>query len=328
MTTFGDMVYHMGGMPVNGFFAPGRPIFVRPYTGSDSHNGKKPGGAVKTLVQALAMGTADKGDVVYMIAESNTAAYTTDYQSTALNWNKDGLHLIGVGAGTLMSQRSRIAQLSTATNVDNLFTVSADNCYIANIQVFHGVNDATSVGAVLVSGSRNHFYRCHFAGIGHDTQDVADNYSLSISGQENLFEECVIGIDTIARGSAANYEILSTTGSTRNVFKNCIIQGWCESANNYNWVKVTYVDRYMLFDNCVFINGYAGSVAGFDSTVAIAEGFNLSAGLNGFVVLKDCAHMGATTLEANAGATSRLLTNMPARGSIDVTSGQLLEAAT
>src|SRR3990172_5208195 len=113
MTMFGDQVYQYGGMPVNGFMTTGKVWFVKPSTGSDGNTGKTPAKALKTLAKAQSLATADKGDVVYMVAESNTAASTTDYQSSVLAWAKDGVHLIGLDSNPFLGQRARISNLST-----------------------------------------------------------------------------------------------------------------------------------------------------------------------------------------------------------------------
>lgn len=308
MTTFGDMVFAMGGVPLLPgipFGRASRPIFVAPGTGaggSDSNNGKKPNQALATLSKAQTLATADHNDTVFMLASSNTAANTTDYQSSALSWAKDGVHLIGVNSGNKIAQRSRIAQLSTATNVDNLLTVSADNCFISNIHVFHGVADATSKGAVLVSGDRNRFQNCHFAGIGHDTQDTADNYSLCVTGSENLFEDCVIGLDTIARGTAANYELLLSGAATRNIFRNCTFLTFAEAAGHlFVSIGSGGIDRFVTFENCTFINA-TNSTA---STMTAAMSVNASAG--GHVIVKDSMLIGASDWTAADSTVVRLL---------------------
>ena len=297
MTMFGDQVYQYGGAPVNGFMTTGQVWFVKPSTGSDGNNGKKPSQAFKTLSKAQSMATADKGDVVYFVSESNTAANTTDYQSAVLAWAKDGVHLIGINSLNYLQQRSRIAQLSTATNVDDLFTVSADNCYIANISVFHGVADATSKGAVLVSGQRNRFHRVTMSGIGHATMDTADNYSLKVTGSENDFTESYIGLSTIARGTAT-YEMTLASGATRNRFEKCTIDSYA-SAAGYVWLKVASggIDRWTLFDDCMFINMPAGDAAG----TAMTEGFDITGGgsPDGIIILKHCGFVGANTVEAD-----------------------------
>lgn len=292
MTTFSDQVYQMGGVPVGGMFTNGKGYFVKPSTGSNGNSGKRPDKAFSTLAAGLAAATANSNDVVYMIAEGNASAATTDYQSSALSWNKDGVHLVGINSGNAIAMRSRIAQLSTATNVDNLFTVSANNCMVSNIHVFHGVDDATSKGAVLVSGDRNHFVNCHFAGIGHDTMDTADNYSLSVTGDENLFEKCVIGLDTIARGTAATYEINISGGATRNIFRDCMVISYTEAATfGFLNIPADGIDRFVIFENCTFVN----------FGTAMTEAFHIAAGTSptGNVILKNCTVVGATDWEAN-----------------------------
>lgn len=290
------------GMPVLGgvpFGRTSKAFFVAPNTGSDGNNGKDVTKPLDTLSKAQTLATANSNDTVFLISESNTASATTDYQSSALAWAKDGVHLVGVNSGNAVAQRSRIAQLSTATNVDDLFTVSANNCYIANIHVFHGVADATSKGAVLVSGNRNHFYNCHFAGIGDATMDTADNYTLKVTGSENLFERCVIGLDTIARGTAANYEMTFSGGATRNIFRDCIIMTYAE-ANTHLFMKIAAngIDRWNLFDNCIFINMPTGDAAGTTMT----EAFDVTGGgsPDGIIILNQCTLVGATDWEAAA----------------------------
>lgn len=300
MTTFADGLYQYGGVPVGGFFTNGKAWFVKPSTGSDGNSGKSPERAFKTLAKALSAATADKNEVVYLISESNTAASTTDYQSSALDWNKDGVHLIGINSGNMVQQRSRIAQLSTATNVDDLFTVSADNCYVANISVFHGVADATSKGAVKVSGSHNKFYNCTFSGIGHADMDTADNYSLKVSaGSENVFERCYIGLDTIARGTNANSEIVLDTGATRNLFLDCVVATYAEAATHqFLIVPTNGLDRWTIFKNTLFINMPTGDASGTTMT----EAFEVTGGgsPDGIILLENCTLYGATDWEAAA----------------------------
>lgn len=317
-TIFHDELF--GNKATNG--QQGKNIYVKPHTGSDGQRGDAPVRSVKTLAKALSLATADQNDRVIFMAQSNTAAYTTDYQSTALDWNKDGVHILGVNAGNRIAQRSRIAQLSTATNVDNLFTVSADGCLIENVHVFHGVADATSKGAVLVSGSRNHFRNCHFAGIGDDTMDTAANYSLSVTGSENLFEDCVIGLDTIARGTAATYEMIMSGAATRNIFKNCIFTTFAEAAG-FVFLSIGSggIDRYAMFENCTFINATNSTATLMTAAMTV----NASAG--GHVIVKDSMLIGATDWTAADSSVVQLLghtyntddVNIGIASSVDVT---------
>lgn len=303
MTTFADTLYHMGGVPVGGPMTQGNIFHVKPYSGSDSNDGKKPSTAFKTLVKALAACTANQNDIVYLYAESNTAASTTDYQTVTLDWNKDLTHLIGVNGGQRMSHRSRIALISTYDTASNLMTVSADGCYFENLEILEGVAGTNPTGCLQVTGTRNHFKNCHIAGIGNAANDIAGAYSLMLTGNatENFFEDCVIGLDTVARGSAANAEIylVGTGGGSkpaRNVFKGCYIIGMCESAGNYNFVDATYLDRFVIFDNCIFTNPTTNVGGAAVVTYAIK---NTTA--NGVIIMHLCSVVGCTDLADNEG---------------------------
>jgi len=241
-----------------GFLTQGRAIFCKPYSGNDGEDGFVPERAVKTLTRALAQATANQNDTVFLFAESNTAANTTDYQSTNLDWSKDLVHLVGVNSGPPMSNRSRVATISTWTAADDLFTLSADGCIIYNIALFSGVNDAHPTGCMEVTGSRNVLKGCHIAGIGHATNDIAGAYSLKINGAEELtVANCRIGLNTVDAGTAANSEILFD-GSAKNIFfDDCHIYRRIEHATNHPLVKLadaTAIDEIVEFADCRFIS--------------------------------------------------------------------------
>jgi hypothetical protein len=255
----------------------GTRFYVRPYTGKDGNTGRAPDKAVKTLAKAKSMATADKGDVVYLIAESNTAASTTDYQETALDWNKDGVHLIGVGSNPMIGQRARIAQLSTVKDIGDLFTVSADNCLIANIEVFQGVASATATTerAMVVSGQRNQFVNCQISGIGDTSMDDAGSCSLAViyPAAENIFKHCYIGLDTAIRATATAEIRITGTGVAarvpRTIFEDCIINSYT-SLETFKACIVTYGDRFVLFKNCI-INAVQNITSAVSPTGAIAH---------------------------------------------------------
>jgi hypothetical protein len=295
------------GMMYMGF--PGLPSggqswFVDPYYGSDGNSGRRPDRPVKTLAQALSLATADQNDIVYMMARSNTAAYTTDYQSATLDWNKDGVHLIGINAGQRFSHRSRVALLSSYNTASNLVTVSADCCLIANMEFFAGVAGTSPTGCMKVTGTRNHFFNCQIAGIGNAANDIAGAYSLWHYGNasENYYEKCVIGCDTVARGSYANAEILFTptaaaVGSARTIFDQCVIVGLCESAGNYLFVSANAanaIDRFLLFKDCVMHNPGAASAG-----VAMTQAMQIHANAGGNVILHNTTIVGANNVNAS-----------------------------
>src|SRR4030067_972613 len=109
MTSFGDTAFAMGGVPLLPSIPFGRAskaFFCAPGTdsgGSDGNRGTNVKQPMATLSKAQTLATADHNDTVFMIASSNTAANTTDYPSSALAWAKDGVHLVGVTAGTPIS---------------------------------------------------------------------------------------------------------------------------------------------------------------------------------------------------------------------------------
>lgn len=65
MTTFGDMAFHMGGVPVGAPWQSvyGRHWFVDAKIGSDGNSGKKPSRPFQTMAKAFTM--IDSGDVIF-----------------------------------------------------------------------------------------------------------------------------------------------------------------------------------------------------------------------------------------------------------------------
>lgn len=239
-------------------FTQGNIWHVRPGNGSDSNYGDHPASAFATLEHAHSKATADQNDIVLLYAESNTAASTTDYQSSTLTWSKDLVHLIGVGNPSPFSNRARVAFASTYDTASNLMTISADGCTIANISLFAGVAGTNPTGCLKITGTRNNLIKMHIAGIGNDNNDIAGAYSLFLdAAQECYVDDCTIGIQTIDAGTAANSEILFDTAAKNHVFKNCRIIRRIEHATNHPLVKsadATGIDGIIFFDGCGFIS--------------------------------------------------------------------------
>ena len=294
------------GMGVQMFGPPitqGQAWFVAPYSGSDTASGRRPNQPLKTLAAALSKATANRNDVVYVFSESNTGTLTTDYQAATLDWNKDAVHLIGVNGSPVLGQRSRVAFKSTYVTASNLITISANNCMIANMEFFAGVASANPTGCMYLTGDRNHFVNCQISGIGDDLMDTAGAYSLWMYGaHENLFENCYIGLDTVSRGSAANAEILLTApnnaGNARNIFRKCMIAGWCMSAGNYLFLSANAagaIGRWLLFDDCVFHNTGTSVATGVQMTQAM----QIHAAAGGHVILHNTTIVGADNVNAS-----------------------------
>ncbi len=87
---------------------------------------------------------------------------------------------------------------------------------------------------MLVSGSRNHFVNSFVAGMGDATASGpatrSGSYGLTVSGAENAFTKCHIGIDTIAR-TAANSELI--VSGVRNTFIDCMLECYSETAGKF-----------------------------------------------------------------------------------------------
>lgn len=281
ITSFGVPV--VGGQ---GLMTQGDSWFVRPGTGSDSNSGKEPSRAFATLGQALSAATANQNDVIYLMAESNTASATSNVLSSTLTWNKDLVHLVGVGAPILVSQRSRISQLSTATGVDPLINITAAGCIFKNLQVFHGVADATSLVAVKVAGQRNYFENVHFAGVGNATMSVTGAASLKLDGgAENVFYNCVLGVDTIEQNGNTEGALWCAGAATRNAFIDCFFNMYISAAGQPTVTinDTTAIDRWLWFKRCLFM------AKSTNKAVTQTEVFDIPAGISqGAVVLQDC----------------------------------------
>jgi hypothetical protein len=177
---------------------------------------------------------------------------------------------------------------------------SANDCIIQNIEFFAGVAGTNSKQCLQVTGQRNHFINCHIAGIGHTANDTAGASSLYINGgRENVFERCVIGLDTIPRGGAANYEILLDNGAARNVFKDCIILSNISSSTNHPQVytgsaAAMGADTFNMFDNCAFINVSLNYTHAQTYVMAAA-----AAPTEGIIVVRNCTAHGATNWSAS-----------------------------
>lgn len=281
MTIFGDQLYQYGGAPVGGLFTTGKVWFVKPSTGSDGNTGKRPDQAVKTMTKAISLATANRNDVIYLISESNTSGSTTDYQTANLALSKDLVHVAGIGSHSPYSNRARIAQLSTATGVTNLVTVSGDGGIYKNFSIFHGVADATSLRALSVTGTRNVFENMHIAGIGNATMLADGACSLLLDGcSENKFKDCTIGLDTIARdGTAGTAEIIFDGSASKTHFEDCLIQAFISNAG-YEHVLVedaTGAGGLTLFKNCLFHSWSANQATPQDQIFSIPSP---GAGLN------------------------------------------------
>jgi len=260
VSSFGIPVLGGGlGMPMGG-----KHIFCDPANGADGNDGLSWDNAHATLGQSLSIATAGKNDVIYLIGTGQAAGSAR--LAATLTWSKDATHLIGVAAPTHVAGRARIAPTASTTLFTPMVTVSADGCIFANIHMFHGfASESTAIGCLNVTGERNYFSNCHIAGIGHaEAGDQAASYSLKLTGDgENTFEGCTIGLDTIAR-SAACAELEMVSAAVRNTFKECKFLSYADAVGAL-MVKIDAtndLDRWVLFDHCLFMNSGTSDMTG------------------------------------------------------------------
>lgn len=270
--------------------------------------------AHSTIAHAYAAATSGKHDVIRLVGNGGTTG--TARLDVALALSKSSTHLVGVCAPTLYSQRARIAPTSTtvgASTNKNYVTVSGSDNILANLSIWAGF--ATGLAdtiALTVSGSRNVFKNVHIAGHA-DAVSAADagSASLKITGSENLFEDCVIGTDTVLR-SAANASIQFAGGAARNVFRRCIFPVWTSATTSLIWnvAAATGLDRETVFDDCLFLN-----ILNITSAATMAAvGKTVANGINGYVIMKDCARAGITDWGTDATSLARILVMGPGTG--------------
>jgi hypothetical protein len=225
LTNFPNGVSSFGVPILGGSFLPatqGNVFHVKPSTGLNGNDGSSPDRAFKTLSYALGKCTANQNDIVLLYAESSSAASTFDMLTSALVWNKNAVHLIGVSAAPLIGSRAGIRNSTSTLAIEDLFTVSASNCIIANLEIFQGdvTSTASAPRAMVVSGDRNKIINCQVSGVGDLSMDLANACSLAVTGSENYFGNDFIGLDTVLRTTSATDISISSSG-TRNFFDRC-----------------------------------------------------------------------------------------------------------
>ncbi len=242
---------------------------------------------------ATAYSAAVDGSNTTIFLVGNGLSTGTARVNSSFTWSKNAVHLVGVCSPTLLSQRARIAPLSTTTAFTPYFTVSGSGCIFQNIQWFMGfTTGTTSQIGMLLTGSRNVFLNCHIAGMAdNESAQSAGSRSLKIGSSgsgENIFEGCTIGVDTITR-TQANASVEFTSDTARNTFSNCVFpfQGNAAGVLGILGTGAACMDRWQLFDNCMFINNIKST-----STSMTVLGSLTSASPGGLMLFKQCVLLG------------------------------------
>ncbi|OGY27938.1 MAG: hypothetical protein A2Z42_04260 [Candidatus Woykebacteria bacterium RBG_19FT_COMBO_43_10] len=226
--------------------------------------------------------TADQDDVCVIAGSSSTGRTA---ETAAITWAKRRTHIIGNGPARSINPRNGMA---FAASISPGLTISANNCSFTNISI--ATFEDNNV-LVEVTGEYNTFNNVHFQGIGHATagDDTAARSLLLTNAEENEFNNCTIGLDTVTR-SAANASLELTGSCPRNIFRHCYFPAYCDAATP-TFVKSdtgNAHERFLIFEDCIFNNADTGS----STTMTVA--MDLSSTGNGTVFLKDSWCKGAT----------------------------------
>lgn len=318
-----------GGIPIMGGSdssnGPAKSYFVDPANGSDSNDGLSPDAALDTVSAAYAKTNDKSGDTVYLLNDGNTSG--TSREDSTITWSNDNVHLIGLCAPTMVSQRARISPTTGGSSIITpQLIVSGNGNMFQNISLFEGTLENTVASeCVRVTGDRNYFKNVAMMNMGEttasDAGDEADSCHLKIDGgEENTFERCYIGLDTIARSTTnANVELINA--AARNFFYSCWFP-MLTDASTPMFVKIDAsgdIDRFVYFHDCFFHNA-----VGSTSTIA-AQAFAIHASAGGNVILDKCSFLGITKLETTA--STNLYLNNPIPDAADPTGAEMVVAS-
>lgn len=282
---YGHKIYPEDLAGMLGLPSVGNIFYVDPGTGDDTANsGTSRADAFATLSRAYTALTADQDDVVVMCGSSSTGRTT---ETAAITWAKRRTHVIGNGPLRKLNPRNGISFSSAV--VSPCFTLSATNCSFTNITIatFEDINVLVNITA-----DYNTFDHVHFQGIGNATagDDTAARVITITGAGENLFSNCTIGLDTVAR-SAANASLEVTGSCARNQFTNCDFPIWADNSGALIVIATTgnCTERWLKFDHCMFFN--PTTIGG---ATGITKIMDTAATSNGMILLDGCGQFGAT----------------------------------
>ena len=280
-TARGDFV--LNAQAIAAILAVGNSFFVNEATGNDSNVGSS-ASPFATLDAALAAATPNNGDTVYLMG--------TSHRSSTLNWNKDGVSLIGLTAPS-NNDRARISQTGSSVFTP-LVNVTAQGCSFIDLATFHGFNDASAQICWAEAGGRNYYENVEFLGMGNATAAAqAGGRSLTIAGNgENQFINCTYGTDTVLRATNANATLEFLGGTARNILRGGVFQSLVsDAADVHILAKTASVDRSQYLFGCLFSNGV-------DSTgTAMSQAISWATDAGGNIILdQNCQSVGATAI--------------------------------
>ena len=245
------------------------------------------------LADAYAATTSGNNDVI--VLDSGTSQKV----ASMLTVSKNKVHFIGFdGGGRKIGARSLISNTGAGAATDvAMVQITGTGCTFRNIKFSNNWTVAQNLSAVLDYGTHTYFENCDIENLGSAHLTNAAAASLIVSSDEAIYKNCTIGQDTLLVTSTAGQACLVTKGTsaqamTRNLFTNCLFQTYT-SDTSHVFVRVlvaTSVDRYSVFDDCVFAN--SGSAVG--SGVTLAAGVASVVAMQGYLLFRNPAFLNTT----------------------------------
>jgi hypothetical protein len=251
MTTFSDMVYMLGGVPVGAFdpvmLAGGKWYFCDPTHGSANADATTPETACSNLKTVYDKCRDAYNDGVIFIG--GATAYNP---AAAFTWSKNYTHLLGASSSVPgKGQRCRVVGLA-ATGLTQAMTISGSGCVIKNIQ-FNNETASGAVGSLTVSGLRNRLDNVFCM---NPTSVTATAWAMKVTGAENAFVRCSFGQITNAR-SAASYGVWIASAANSLKFIGCEFASWSDQVAH----ELVHIDAdntgegwQVQFEDCLFQN--------------------------------------------------------------------------
>lgn len=293
---------------------PGNIIYCNPgATGTATQDGSedKP---YTSLVTAYSKTRNGKNDIVFLVGDGATGS--TARITTTLTLANNAAHIFGIAAPSY-NTRARISTLSGATAFAGFVSVTGTGSMFSNFALF---ND-NAIAAQITwadSGGRNSYQGIMFGGMGDATSAAsATSRVLKLGGSgasgENLFLDCTIGLDTIAR-SAANASVEFAGSSKRNVFKNCLfpVRATASTPIILTSSGSNPLETFQLFESPIFQNQQANG-----SGTTLAAVATLAASGNGNVLLKNPTRFNITDWGTDATSNAQIYVDGPATGATD-----------
>lgn len=292
MTTFGDRLFHQGGVPVGSIgHSDGNVYWVDPGNGSDGNDGLGPESdrALASMTQAVSLCTDDQGDTIVRLPGSETP-------SAVIEFNKAGITVISsamlLGYGTNPYEPEKFSTYPAAGYATGPMAIVTAPTTLIGLEFVtrnptHTGSDActTASASIAVAGEGGgytggfcHFYRCRFV-----DWWGADYGVLFRAGAYNMVEECTFeGFDSgIAfRGSTSNNPVFNRVYNCH--FVNCTngIEHLPGTPQDFVYKGNTFVDYTDAIDfnnqgaNGLVCGNYyetATDAATYDITVAAAQ---------------------------------------------------------